>query len=161
MKPPPQFRRLRFESIGEALAEAGRLVASERAGRLARCGNWPLGRMLGHLATWASFAFDGYPPALRASLVVRLVLRLIRKRALSGPMPLGFRIRGFPEGTAGLGPLPTEEGHRRFQAAMTRLRDNAPTIRNPIFGRLTHDQWIQLNLRHAELHSTTRPAAER
>ena len=32
------------------------------------------------------------------------------------------------------------------------LRDNDPAKPNPVFGPLTHEQWIQLNLRHAELH---------
>ena len=33
-----------------------------------------------------------------------------------------------------------------------RLRRSAPKDPNPLFGRLTHEQWVQLNLRHAELH---------
>ena len=48
--------------------------------------------------------------------------------------------------------MAADEGLRRYRAAMERLRATAPTIPNPVFGRLTHEQWIQLNLRHAELH---------
>src|SRR5687767_4288195 len=70
-----QRRTLRFENIDDALAEAERLAAAEREGRLDRAGKWPLGLTLGHLATWASFAFDGYPPAIRAPLPVRMILR--------------------------------------------------------------------------------------
>ena len=145
-------RRLRFETVDDALAEAGRLVAAEREGRLDRVGNWTLGQALGHLATWADFAFDGYPPEVRAPLPVRLILRLMRGRMLNKGMPAGVKIRNVPGGTVGVEPLDPDEGLRRFRASMNRLRDQAPSIRNPLFGRLTHEQWIKLNRRHAELH---------
>ena len=64
----------------------------------------------------------------------------------------GMRIGKLPGGTVGLDVLPAEEGLSRYRAAMERLRSTAPTIPNPVFGPLTHDQWIQLNLRHSELH---------
>lgn len=150
--PTTQRRHLRFETIDDALAEAERLVAAERAGRLDRAGNWSLGQALGHLATWTHFAFDGYPSAVRAPLPVRVVLRLMRGRILAKGMPSGVRIRGIPEGTVGLDALDAGEGLARFRAAMERLRSTAPQIDNPAFGRLTHGQWVQLNLRHAELH---------
>lgn len=145
-------RKLRFESVDDALAEAGRLVEAERAGTLDRLGNWSLGQALGHLATWANFAFDGYPSAVRAPWPVRMILRLMRGRILNEGMMSGVKIRGIPEGTVGLDSMDADEGLRRFRAAMERLRSTAPTLENPAFGPLTHEQWIQLNLRHAELH---------
>jgi hypothetical protein len=48
--------------------------------------------------------------------------------------------------------LPTEEGVRRFREAFSRLRGECPANVSPVFGRLTHGEWVQLNLRHAELH---------
>ena len=35
---------------------------------------------------------------------------------------------------------------------MERLQAEAPTAPNVIFGQLTHEEWIAINLRHAELH---------
>jgi hypothetical protein len=145
-------RTLRFESIDDVLNEANRLVEAEREGRLTRVGNWPVGQTLGHLATWANFALDGYPDAVIAPLPVRMILRLMRNRILTRGMTPGVKIHGIPGGTLGLDALPADEGLRRLRAALERLRGNAPTIPNPVFGRLTHEQWIQLNLRHAELH---------
>ena len=151
-QPRPQRRTLRFETIDDALAEAERLVAAEREGRLAQAGTWPLGQTLGHLATWADFAFDGYPASVRAPWLVRTIGRMLRHRILTKGMMPGMKIGRVPGGTVGLEPMTSDEGLRRFRAAMERLRTTAPTAPNAVFGPLTHEQWIQLNLRHAELH---------
>src|SRR5687767_14780046 len=97
-----QRRKLRFETIDDALAEAERLVAAEREGRLQRAGNWTLGQALGHLAAWANFAFDGYPPECRAPLPVRMIARLLRNRFVTRPMPAGVRLGKAPGGTVSL-----------------------------------------------------------
>ena len=148
----PERRQLRFETIDDALTDAGRLAAAEREGRLQRLGNWTLGQALGHLASWANFALDGYPDSIRPPLPVRMILRLMKNRVLTKGMMPGTRIGRLPGGTVGLEVLSTEDGLARFRAAMDRLRREPPTIVNPVFGPLTHEQWIQLNLRHAELH---------
>jgi hypothetical protein len=148
----PRRRELRFNCIDDAIADAERLAALEREGKLACCGKWTLGQTLGHLATWANFALDGYPPELHPPLPVRLIARLMRNRVLNKGMMPGMRIGRVVGGTVGLDVLPTEEGLQRFRTAFRRLQQTAPTIANPAFGDLTHDQWIALNLRHAELH---------
>jgi hypothetical protein len=151
-KPVATGRPLRFNTIDEALAEALRLAAAEREGGLTQLGTWTLGQTLGHLATWASFALDGYPDNVRAPLPVRLIVRLFRNRIINKAMPVGMKIRGVAGGTVGTELLTTDDGMSRFQDAMERLRRTAPSEPNPLLGRLTHDEWIQLNLRHAELH---------
>ena len=40
------------------------------------------------------------------------------------------------------------ENRRAFE----RLQASCPPHENILFGKLTHDEWIQMNLRHAELH---------
>jgi hypothetical protein len=89
---------------------------------------------------------------VRAPLPVRMILRLMRGTILNKGMMPGVRVGKIAEGTVGLEPLDADEGLRRFRDAMERLRASAPTSVNPVFGTLTHEQWIALNLRHAELH---------
>src|SRR4051812_8985789 len=147
-----QRRKLWFYTIDDALADAERLVAAEAAGRLEHVGNWTLGQALNHLATWADFAFDGYPASVHAPLPVRLILRVMWNRILSKGMMAGVRVGKVPGGTLGAEVVATADAMTRFRSAFERLRGSAPTVVNPVFGRLTHGQWIQLNLRHAELH---------
>ena len=64
----------------------------------------------------------------------------------------GVKIGKIPGGTLGLEKIDCNAGANRFRAGFARLKADCPTCNNPVFGVLTHDQWIQLNLRHAELH---------
>lgn len=143
-------RKLRFHSIDEVLTDVDKLLAAERAGKLARIGNWSFGQTLGHLAAWAGYCFDGYP--IKPPKVIGWILRLRRNRFIHSAMPAGVRIPGTTDGTIGLDPLSTEEGYVRFRRAFERLKSNRLPDRHPFLGKMTHEDWIALNLRHAELH---------
>lgn len=149
---PGRRRPLWFERLDDILTEANRLAAAEQGGTLVQNGNWTLGQILGHLAGWMNFAFDGYPREIHAPLPVRLILKLFQKRILTGGMMAGVKIRGTKDGTVANEIIPTDEGLRRLGPAIERLKAQSPVILNPAFGHLTHDEWIALNLRHAELH---------
>ena len=143
-------RTLCFESIDQMMAEVDRLVEAERAGRLRRLGNWTLGQALGHLATWAEYSYTGAP--LKPPFFIRWLLRLRKRGFLYRPMPAGVKIPRVEGGTLATEPMPTEEALGRLRRVMERLKSEAPAVPNVIFGPLTHDEWIALNLRHAELH---------
>jgi hypothetical protein len=143
-------RVLRFESIDTVLADVDRLATAERAGRLRRLGNWSLGQTLGHLAAWAEYAYTGAP--LKPPFFIRWVLRLRKQKFLYGPMRAGVKIPGVAGGTLATDPVPLEEALVRYRRVAERLKAEAPTAPNVIFGRLTHAESIALNLRHAELH---------
>jgi uncharacterized protein DUF1569 len=146
------WRSLGFKSLDDVLGEAERLATAERAGKIRRTGNWTTGQVFGHLSTWMDFPYDGYPPDMKPPWVIRSILKLQKKKFVVGPMPRGVRIPGQKEGTKGTDPLSLDEGLSRLRRSCERMRGTAPTIDNPIFGALTHEEWIAINLRHAELH---------
>jgi hypothetical protein len=143
-------RTLRCESIDQALADAERLVEAERAGRLRRLGNWTLGQTLGHVAAWAEYGYTGFP--LNVPFFIKWILQLRKRKFLYEPMRAGARIPRIQGGTLATDPLPLDEGWERFRRVMNRLKTEPHTVPSPVFGRLTHDEAIALNLRHAELH---------
>lgn len=147
-----QRRPLRFESFEQMWAEVQRIAAAERDGRLRRTGNWTPGQTLGHLATWANFPYDGYPPTLRPPWLIKVILKTRKAKYLSGSLPAGVRIPKVDGGTVGTEDMSLDEGVARLQKAWARLLAGPPKIDNPIFGPLTHDEWKAINLRHAELH---------
>jgi len=144
-------RELHFATLADLVADVDHLADLDRAARLQQLGNWTLGQTLGHLAAWNNFPFDGYP-LKEPPLPIKLILRLSKRRFFRGPMPAGVKIPGIDGGTKAFEPLETDEGLHRFHRAIERLRSTPPPLPNPIFGHLSHDEWMTLALRHGELH---------
>ncbi len=145
-------RQLRFESFDEVIREAERLAEAEQAGKLRSLGNWKLGQAIGHLASWARYPLDGYPPMPKLPWLLRVITPLLRGRFLNKGLPAGARIPGVPEGTFATEPMETDQALVALRKALPRLQSQMPTVPNPILGPLTHEEWVILNLRHAELH---------
>lgn len=148
-----EHRELRFSSLDDLLAELDRVVAAEKTGTLRRTGNWTTGQTFGHLAAWIDYAYDGYPPGSTPPWFVRVIVRMMKKSFIRKPMQRGFKIPRAPGGTYAAEPVSTEEGARRLRQALERLQRREPTrFDSPVFGPMTDDERIALNLRHAELH---------
>lgn len=144
-------RLLRFQSLDDVLREAEKLAAAESQGKLCYSGTWTLGQIFGHLATWIDYAFDGTP--LKPPFIIKLMVKMMGKRKfIDQPMRAGVRIPKVEGGTLGIEPLSTAEGLARLRASIERLKREAPQSEQVFFGKLTHLEWIKLNLRHAELH---------
>lgn len=141
---------MHFSILDEALADARILAAADQAGTLYRAGNWTPGQIFGHLATWIDYAFDGTP--LNIPWVIRIALRPMKNRFLNRPMRPGAKIPRIKDGTLAMDVLPTDEGFAKLEGAIGRLKVSAPTAPHPVFGKMTHDEWIKMHLRHAELH---------
>lgn len=145
-------RTLRFENFMEVLTDAELLAEAERQGTLRATGNWTLGQAIGHLAFWARAPLDGYPNLPRPPWVIRVLMPLFKKNFLNKGLPAGVRIKGVPDGTYGIEPMATEEAIAQLLPAYDRLVREKPPSLNPVIGRMTHEEYIKLNLRHAELH---------
>lgn len=143
-------RPLRFNSLAELRAEVDRVVAAERAGTLRRSGNWSTGQVLGHLATWMQFSWTPCP--IKAPWFVRWIVGRRKYKYLNQAMPAGVRIPRVEGGTLGTEPRKLDEAAADLRAAIDRLEREAPTCPSPIFGLLTREEAVKLNLRHAELH---------
>jgi len=147
-----EHRILRFRGFPEMWADVEKIAAAERAGRLRRTGNWTAGQIFNHLATWIEYANDGFPSTLRPPWIIRLIVRLRKSRYLNQGMPHGVKIPGIPGGTLGIEDAGLDAGLQRLRRAWDKLLAATPTHPSPIFGHMTHDDWIKSNLRHAELH---------
>ncbi len=143
-------RSLRFSSLADLRADVERVAAAERAGTLRKSGNWNAGQVFGHLATWIEFAWT--PNPLKPPWFVRFIVGRRKDKYLNGGMPAGVRIPRVEGGTLGTGPTKLDEGFANLKGAIARLEREPPTEPSPVFGMLTHEEAIKLNLRHAELH---------
>src|SRR5580704_9184115 len=115
----PTRRQLHFNTIPQAITEADRLAAAERAGKLTQLGNWTFGQNLGHLASWVDYSFNG--PPMKIPAIVRMFARPFRRRFLFKPMSPGSKIPGTQTGTFGTDLLSTDEGLSRFHTNFNRI----------------------------------------
>jgi Protein of unknown function (DUF1569) len=140
-------RYVHYADFDAFLAEAERLAAMGAE----TTGNWSLAQIFDHLARSMSVAVHGTKALF--PLPARFVLRLLRKRIISGPLKPGFNC---PRGLAGvLKPaedIETAEGLQRLRAAARQFQKAPALATHPAFGRLTRGEWDRLTLRHAELH---------
>lgn len=144
-------RKLRFESIDEVLVDVDRIVAAARAGTLQSTGNWTPGQVMAHLAAWIEYGYDGYP--LKTPWFIRIVLKLLLPGILKNGAKPGVKIPGVSGGTTGQDDQPLDQAAERLKRAFLRLNSdqNCP-YDSPGFGKMSHQDRIRLNLRHAELH---------
>ena len=146
------FRKLRFESIDDCIAEVHSILQAEQQGQLRTSGNWTAGQNLAHLAAWINYAYDGFPIG-PPPFFIRWFLRLGLRSMLEKGMSRGVKIPGVPGGTTGMEEIATAEAGQRFLKALDRLRsDEQPRYDSPAFGKLSDEDRVKLNLRHAELH---------
>jgi hypothetical protein len=146
----PGRRPIRFETIDQALAEGRRIAQLEADGAASYAGNWTCGQILNHLGAWAEFAYT--PSPLKVPWLLKLFVKPLRSRLLNKGLPAGGRVPKVPGGTLETERVSAAEGLARFEKAFARLKTDPPTQPSPLFGTMTHDEYIKLHLRHAELH---------
>ena len=140
-------RSLRFEDLNEALADAKR-VSSQPVKTL---GNWSVGEILDHLANSVHESFAGSaPPA--PWLARKILAPLLKRPMLKNGLPAGFRLGKGMEGFLPRPEVPADRALDALHDAYSRLKNESPQKPHAFFGNLTHDEWITLHLRHAELH---------
>jgi hypothetical protein len=140
-------RTLQFTSLDEVVADAEKLVSSSNTRMI---GNWPLERLLTHLATAINSSVDGFPA--RAPWFIRLFGPLLKKRFLTRTMSPGFQLPKDVEPTLYPPSAASNEALQILRAAVARVRNERMTASHPVLGKITHEEWTQLHLRHAELH---------
>ncbi len=149
----PARRELKFNSLDEALAEARRLLESGYT----MLGKWDLGQVCGHCADWLRFPADGYPRAvfpisallwlMKSTLgasMRRKILREERFAAGKPTMPQTVKLRGALNDAAGVAVL--EAAAARFQ------QHSGPWHASPLFGEMTRDEHLRLQLIHLAHH---------
>ena len=140
-------RKLTFRSFDEVLADAERLVSSPNTKML---GNWPLSQLLTHLASTINGSIDGM--STKAPWFFRLIGPVVKRRILKNGMSPGFKLPKAREANAFPAASSPQEALGKLRAAVGRLKEERMTARHPFFGKLTHEEWTRLHLRHAELH---------
>ncbi len=146
-------RKLQFHTLHEILREVEQLgaVTSETGESICADGNWTAAQIVEHVTFFIDGAIDGF--SFTAPLLIRVLARPFKKRILTNPMKPGIKLPARMNVV-----LPDPE--TTWDDAVSALRDAVARIDNgermtqpsPLLGAMTHEDWVNLHCRHAEMH---------
>jgi hypothetical protein len=140
-------RELHFTKLADIQAEAEQLAS----GPVRQLGNWTLGYALSHMAGAMKLALDGAD--FRVPFYIRWFAPLLKKKMLRSPMKPGFQLpQNAPKVLMPSGSVSTQEGLDDLRKTIERMNREPQRHPSPIFGRMTKEEWDQLQCRHSELH---------
>lgn len=151
----PNRRAVHLRTVDDLLAEIERVTAAAVAGRVRPLGNWSAAQVFYHLAKLIELSFDGF--SWRYRRAPQWLTRPLRFLAWRGLIWLAFR-PGFqnPPEAAVLEPpevVPLMEAAAELRRQIERIRrGERMTQESAVEGPYSHEQWLYLHLRHAELH---------
>jgi len=142
-----------YATLDALRAELDRIQAAHDAGTLTTNGNWSAGQILEHCSNPFKGALDG-ASGVSLPWYMRLAGRWVFKPMLGrSKMKPGIKL---PKSAAKWLPdpeIPFEDGMRAMRTALDRLAaGERMTHPSPLMGKMTHEQWILLNLDHCRLH---------
>lgn len=147
-------RRLSFRSLDDIQADVEALDGSA----IRTTGNWTPAQIVQHVTDVITLSVDGF--GFKLALPLRVLGRLLRSQALSKPMRPGFSVPPAMRTMLPSDQVPFEQAVASFREAVGRAKTERMTKASPLLGAMTHEQWVQLHCRHAEMHlSFIHPAA--
>jgi hypothetical protein len=148
-------RVVHLRSLVDLRAEAERIAAAAAAGRVRTLGNWSPAQVLWHIGKLIELSFDGFSWRYRRGPV--WLTKLVRFLSWRWLIWLAFR-PGFqnPPEAAVLEPAATlsmADACSYLNLQLDRIdRGERMTQSSSVEGPYTHEQWVYIHLRHAELH---------
>lgn len=145
-------RPLVFNDLDDVVRDAERLLANGYE----KAGNWDLAQVAGHLAEWLRFPVEGFP---KAPAPIRAIFWVLRKTVGRKKLLTYLETKSFPAGKPTFPEtVPPPGGDPR--AAVEKLRQAAgrlkghtgPIVPSPLFGHMTRDEAVGMQLVHAAHH---------
>ena len=145
---PPRRRSLDFTSMADIAADA-RAVAG---GPHRTTGNWNASQIVGHVTDLIELSNRGSD--IRFPWPIRLLGRGLKLAGLhTKPLRAGLKapkaISAMIEQHQG---VPIEEALSRLDAEVAESQRKPMSHPSPLFGPLSHEEWVGVHRRHAELH---------
>lgn len=140
-------RPVNYQSLSAVLDDA-RFLASHPHQTV---GNWSFGKILQHLADSYNNSFDGFD--FKVPIIIRFVVRtFFKQKFLHNKMSPGYKLPKQAEAKLPSQEMPVEVALGNLKQAISRFEREEPRAEHPVFGKLTPEEWLQLHLRHSELH---------
>lgn len=148
MTKPTRARELHLTTLDDILAEARRIAAQPDA---ASRGTWTPAQNIWHVGRFIKAGVEGFPA--KVPLFLKIVGPLFKKRATTTGFNPGIKL---PAQAAAhmVAPVDTtiEQAMDMFETSVQDAKDKGFLPKNPMLGKMTPQQWIDLHCRHAEMH---------
>lgn len=146
-------RTLQLESLDALETELVRIESALSVGKTRTTGNWSVGQICGHLGKFVRCSYGGFDGL--APWVVRSLAAALFKRSAMGPgaMPRGLRRPKKASSMLPAAAVSDAQGMALLRGQLARIRSGEKMLQpSPLFGHLTHEQWVRLHLKHAGMH---------
>jgi hypothetical protein len=148
----PQRRQLVFNALDDVVRDAEGLLANGYE----KAGNWDLGQVANHLADWMRFPVEGFP---KAPAPIRAVFWVLRKTVGRKKLLTYIESKSFPAGKPTM-PQTVYPAGGDARAAVEKLKQNVERLKgytgtivpSPLFGPMTKDEAVAMQLVHAAHH---------
>ena len=148
MPKPTRARELHFETLDDILAEAKRIAAQPDC---ASRGTWTPAQNIWHVGRFIKAGVEGYPA--KVPFFLKIVGPLFKKTFTTKGFSPGIKL---PAQAADhmVAPVDTtiEQAMDMFETSVQGAKDKGFLPKNPMMGKMTPQQWIDLHCRHAEMH---------
>ena len=139
-------RTVRYSMLSEVVQDAEHLLGNHHT-----VGNWSFGQICQHLGKTMNCSFDGFG-FTTPWFACWIIAPLMKNSFLTKTMRAGFQlpktaIKVLPDDS-----VSADEGLRLLKAAVERMSHGIPTAPHPFLGKLASEEFMQLHLRHSELH---------
>ncbi|MBT8484725.1 MAG: DUF1569 domain-containing protein [Phycisphaerales bacterium] len=142
-------RELHFDGMDDIWADVAALDGKE----LVAAGNWSPAQIIQHVDLIIGCSLDGFDPKIKVPLPLRLFARVIKGGALKRTMKPGIKLPANLSGFLPLPGIPWEQARDTLRGHIDRIRGGELMEEaSPFFGPMTHQDWIRLHCRHAEMH---------
>ena len=147
-----QRRPLVFSDLDEVVRDA----VSLRANGAEKAGNWDLAQCANHLADWMGFQIDGFP---KPPAPIRAMLWVMKKTIGRKKLLQYLADKSFPAGKPTM-PQTVHAAGGDARPAVERLKQNVERLQaytgrivpSPLFGHMTKDEAVGMQLVHAAHH---------
>ena len=146
-------RDLHFDALADILRDVEQLAAvtSETGESICADGNWTPAQIVEHITFFINGAINGF--SFQAPLVFRIMGKFLRGRLLNKPMSPGIKL---PANMSVVLPDPQttwDDAASAIRSAVGRIEaGERMTQPSPLLGAMTHEDWVKMNCRHAEMH---------
>ncbi len=138
-----------FKNFDEVITDIEQLAS----GKIVTSGNYTFAQIVKHLATTNQMVIgEIVPPKL--PLMMRMLMPLMRKKILNGPVEPGFKLPNTAMQTFfwDTSDVQLSDAIDKFKRSVEAYRKNGPLPVHPIFGKATAEEIEGITLRHAAMH---------